>query len=55
MQKEKRSLKKLMVLAAMLAMMMVAAAPAFANHQTSGGVTVGGATLTAGDLSNQAV
>ena len=47
-------MKKLMVLAAMLAMMLVAAAPAFAE-QTSGDATAGGATLTAGDLANQAV
>ena len=49
-------MKKLMVLAAMLAMMLVAAAPAFAETtQTSGAATVGGAAVSAGDLVNQAV
>ena len=49
-------MKKLMVLAAMLAMMLVAAAPAFAETtQTSGDATVGGAVVSADDLVNQAV
>ena len=45
-------MKKLMVLAAMLAMALAVAAPALAQ-QTSGAATSGGASLTAGDLANQ--
>ncbi len=47
-------MKKLMVLAAIMAMAIAAAAPAFAD-QTSGDATSGGATVTAGDLANQCV
>ncbi len=47
-------MRKLMILAAMLAMAMAVAVPAFAQ-QTSGAATSGGATLTAGDLANQCV
>ncbi len=45
-------MKKLMVLAAMLAMALMVAAPALAQ-QTSGAATSGGASLKAGDLANQ--
>jgi opacity protein-like surface antigen len=47
-------MKKLMVLAAMLAMTLAVAAPALAQ-QTSGPAGAGGASLTAGDLANQCV
>jgi hypothetical protein len=45
-------MKKLMILAAMLAMALMVAAPALAQ-QTSGPATSGGAELKAGDLANQ--
>ncbi len=45
-------MRKLMILAALLALALAAAVPAFAQ-QTSGAATSGGATLTAGDLANQ--
>ncbi len=48
-------MRKLMIVAAMLAVLVVVAAPAFANHQVSGAASAGGATLRAGDLANQAV
>lgn len=48
-------MKKLMIVAAMLAMLIAVALPAFAQHQTSGDASAAGATLRAGDLANQAV
>ena len=47
-------MKKLMLLAAMLAMVLVAAAPAFAQDQTSGDAT-GGDVAIANELGNQCV
>ena len=49
-----QTLKKLMIVAAMLAMALAVAIPAFAQ-QESGDAESAGATVTAGDLANQCV